>query len=108
MSERYILDRNNNPIPCEDLMEWGKWMQSGNRHVGLTYLVKDGHEIRVSTVFLGLDHSFGIGQKPLIYETMIFGGDNDSYQERYSTRDEAIKGHEVAVNLVKDEINGIR
>lgn len=49
---------------------------------------------RVSTVWLGLDHSFGNGP-PLIFETMVFGGryPRDLDGERYATRDEALSGH---------------
>jgi hypothetical protein len=54
--------------------------------------------VRISTVLLGLDHSFGIGP-PLIFETMIFGGEHDQYQERYSTREQAEAGHKRAVAL---------
>ena len=64
----------------------------------------------VSTVDLGLDHSFGIGE-PLYYETMIFRKDHNHknnqfeyYQERYSTEEEARKGHEVAIDYVKNEL----
>ena len=46
----------------------------------------------VSTVYLGLDHGWGDGP-PLIYETMIFGGPNDQWQDRYTTREQAVKGH---------------
>lgn len=48
----------------------------------------------VSTVFLGLDHSFGDGP-PLIFETMVFPPDslNELDCERYSTEKEAIVGH---------------
>ena len=57
--------------------------------------------VKVSTVFLGIDHSFGAGSKPVLFETMIFGGKYDQYQVRYHTWDEARKGHQVAVELVK-------
>jgi hypothetical protein len=53
-------------------------------------------DVTVSTVWLGLDHSFD-GGPPLIFETMIFGGEHDQYQERYSTLEEARAGHERAV-----------
>ena len=56
----------------------------------------------VSTVFLGLDHSFG-GGTPILFETMIFGGEYDDYQERYHTLEEAQVGHEKAISLVKME-----
>lgn len=63
------------------------------RHVDRTDLGKLGD---VSTVWLGLDHSFGYGP-PLIFETMVFGGPEDQYQERYSTVEEARIGHEATV-----------
>ena len=37
---------------------------------------------------------------PILFETMIFGGEHHEYQERYTTWDEAIKGHKEAVALV--------
>jgi hypothetical protein len=48
----------------------------------------------VSTVWLGLDHSFGDGP-PLIYETMVFktGSHSDEDMLRYPTRGEAAEGH---------------
>ena len=60
----------------------------------------------VSTVWLGLDHSFEESKKPLIFETMVFkrkltgnfkknrklAYDLDS--QRYSTLKEAIEGHD--------------
>ena len=59
----------------------------------------------VSTVDLGIDHSFGLG-KPLYYETMIFSDNKENpfeyYQERYTTKEEAIKGHLQAIEFVKD------
>lgn len=60
----------------------------------------------VSTVDLGIDHSFGIG-KPLYYETMIFKevdghiAGSTGYQERYSTEEEARIGHQKAIEYVK-------
>lgn len=41
--------------------------------------------VRVSTVFLGLDH-FGRVGEPVLWETMIFGGAHDGYQARYTSR----------------------
>jgi len=55
--------------------------------------------VRVSTVFLPLDHNLG-GDVPLIFETMIFGGDLDQECWRYATEAEAVAGHQEAVDLV--------
>lgn len=57
----------------------------------------------ISTVKLPMDH--GHGGTPLWYETMVFPN-NDSwrelYCERYETLEQALNGHEVAVQWVKD------
>ena len=81
-----------------DLMTWARWLEGpdSKRVVAQTKLPNGKF---VSTVFIGLDHSFG-GLKPLLFETMIFGtGDEDEYQERYSTYEEAEAGHAKAVEL---------
>jgi hypothetical protein len=50
--------------------------------------------VRISTIWLGIDHAFGVGE-PLIFETMVFGqNSSDLEQYRYSTEAEALKGHE--------------
>ena len=72
-------------------------------------------EYQVSTVDLGLDHSFGIG-KPLYYETMIFKIKNNKidfdnsldYQVRYSTEEEAREGHKKAIEYVKQLKGGVK
>ena len=57
------------------------------------HLVDMVGDVRVSTVFLGLDHSLTLDGPPVLWETMVFGGDNDQYQQRYTSRAEAIEGH---------------
>ena len=58
-------------------------------------------DAEVSTVFLGLDYSYGDGP-PLIFETMIFGGDYGQHQWRYSTYDEAEAGHAAVVESLRN------
>ena len=60
-------------------------------------------DVHVSTVFLGLDHGFGSGP-PIVFETMIFHGSHDGYQDRCSTWEEAEKMHQKAVAIVRGEI----
>jgi hypothetical protein len=88
---QYILD-GHRPVPCDDLLEWGKFFESADRIVK-SDMVKGVH---VSTVFLGLDHSFGYGP-PILFETMIFGGPMDMYQERYRSWEGAVCGHDKAL-----------
>lgn len=97
MSDHYILEGKN--AVRTDLMTWAAWLEKGERRVGQAE--KDG--VRVSTVFLGLDHSFGNEPGPVLYETMIFGGPHDQYQERYRTWDEAEAGHKKACELAYGE-----
>lgn len=58
----------------------------------------------VSTVFLCINHNFGLGE-PLLFETMVFPNDSmiEEYVERYSTYDEAMKGHERICKMVAEE-----
>ena len=64
----------------------------------------------ISTVDLGLNHQFDNDLPPLYYETMIFKKENDVidfhelYCERYTTEEEARKGHEKAIEYVKNEL----
>jgi hypothetical protein len=94
---QYIL-KDGKPVPCDDTLEWGRWFQS-NTHERRVAADEIG-DVRVSTVFLGLDHGFGEGG-PLLYETMIFGGEHNDWQERCSTREEAEAMHKRALALVR-------
>lgn len=98
MSERYIL-KDKEPVECPSLIDWGKWMETPSNRVVKQENVGRAH---VSTVFLGLDHSFGRGP-PVLFETMIFGGKHDQYQDRCSCWDEAEEMHKKAVELVGNE-----
>jgi hypothetical protein len=71
-----------------DPMEWARAFGANDRQVDNDFI----GDMQVSTVWLGLDHQFGEGP-PLIFETMVFGGPHDQYTERYSTEDEARRGH---------------
>ena len=93
MTDKYIL-KDRVPVPCENLLDWARWFETADRHVAKS--VND--KVRVSTVFLGLDHQWGKGP-PMLFETMIFGGEHDQYQERCSTFEEAKMMHKKACEL---------
>lgn len=87
---------------------WIQWLseQGDNDWKRVALHVLDG--VRVSTVFLGIDHQFGDGP-PLVFETMVFIDDpsnpDENYRgdydmERYSTWDAAILGHIAMCNKV--------
>ena len=88
-------------VPVEDFMEWAQRFETQSEERIVAQITIG--EVFVSTVFIGLDHNFQVDGPPLIYETMIFGGDFDQYQYRYSTWTEAEVGHDVAVRMVEHE-----
>jgi len=98
----YLL-KDKKPYPVEDVSEWGKGMETMNRQVA------DFHQgsIRVSTVFLGLDHNFFGEGPPVLFETMVFDsaeGPLNEIQERCSTWKEAELQHKKIVRRVKQVI----
>lgn len=79
------------------LLAWGKKLEEHDYKRVDESILDDGTWI--STVWLGLNHQYGDGP-PLIFETMVFPSkDNLDEQdmERYSTLEEAKKGHEEMV-----------
>lgn len=60
-----------------------------------------GEEVSVSTVFLGMNVASIGGREPLWFETMVFGGGHDGWQQRHRNYEEAEKGHDSAVSMVE-------
>ncbi|MFN6572403.1 hypothetical protein [Dendronalium sp. ChiSLP03b] len=99
MINYYILDDGHDPIAVS-AYEWSQWFENiEHRRVAEDYLFDS--KIRVSTVFLGLNHQHWLDGPPLFFETMVFGGETDMLQTRYSTWDDAVAGHQAVVELVK-------
>ena len=93
----YILE-GKKAIPV-DTLTWAKWFQNNPRHVN-DELVGD---IRISTVFLGLDHGWRSDRPPLLFETMIFGGPHNEEMQRCSTWEEAEVIHKATVERIREE-----
>lgn len=95
----YILTANNQPVAVS-ITEAAQWMEDNPERKA----VKQDHidDKFVSTVFLGLDHSWN-NKEVILWETMIFGGEHDQYQERYSSYEDALEGHQKAINFIKQE-----
>lgn len=110
-------DRDGEPIT---MREWATIMENEAADGWLYRRVAHNFvgPYSVSTVWLGLDHSF-LASRPLIFETMIFdstkpdlpafgepypeGGTcwTEEYQERYTTEQAALEGHYEAVELAR-------
>jgi hypothetical protein len=100
----YILD-GKNIIACDELT-WANWLQSdaeNGTNLRSIRFEKIG-DVDISTVFIGLDHNTLNNGPPHIFETMVFGGKYDGYMRRYSTYEEAEKGHEKAVKMVSENL----
>lgn len=86
----YILDDNLNPVPEPDILKAARWFEDAkNRKVVVTEIDENCY---LSTVFLSLDHGY-LSDRPILYESLWFGGPHDGEQRRYSTREEALEGH---------------
>jgi hypothetical protein len=92
----YILV-DEKPVPCTSLKVLEKCLD----HNSIEQTRKG--DVWVSTVFLGSDRGHGKGHIPILFETMIFGGKHDQYQERYCTIEEARAGHKRACKLAFGE-----
>jgi hypothetical protein len=89
MNGRYKLE-GRTPVPVDDLIEWAAWFERAREDCVVRQEERRG--VRVSTVFLGLDHQFGSG-RPLLFETLVFGGRRDGKMNRYATWEDAEQGH---------------
>ena len=56
--------------------------------------------IRISTVFLGIDHNLLEEGEPVLFETMVFGGEFDGACDRATTWHDAMIHHLNAVTLI--------
>jgi hypothetical protein len=82
------------------LRQWADLLGSNKRRVALDALTWGTvSAMRISTVYLGIDHNFLLTGPPLIFETMVFGEEGwaDEACYRWSTLDEAQRGHEKVV-----------
>lgn len=77
----YILNDLGEPIVEPDIKEWATWFETAERHVADDRLTIAGEEVRVSTVFLGIDHAWG-EPIPVLWETMVFGGPMNQEMDR--------------------------
>lgn len=101
----YIFDKNFNPVKA-NLEEWSKFFGDFDKRVVKQDTVNG---VFISTVFLGLDHGHN-SDKLLLWETMCFSDNQnyEGYQERYSSYEDALKGHVFALSMIraKEPLNG--
>lgn len=104
MRTLYKLDENRNPVlvtveTVQGFYDWAAWMAESNVTVARTEL-HDGQGV-ISTVFIGRDMSITVTGKPVLFETMCFGGPFDGDVWRYTSWAEAEAGHAAVLALHK-------
>ncbi len=98
---RYYILQNQKVVSVPTAKEFGEWVETADRVVSKSQV----GDVEVSTVFLGIDHQFYDGP-PLLFETMVFGGDLDQMCLRCSTWDEAVSQHETILSEVLNRVYG--
>lgn len=96
MPHWYKLDEHKRPVPCN--FQEAQQALAGHKNVQKITVLQFAtpffnEEVCISTVFLALDHSLGDGE-PVLFETLVIGGVNDGYQERYTSHALAMAGHQ--------------
>jgi hypothetical protein len=85
----FVMEDDHSIRPVGSMEEWCQWYEKA--HCSIDWA--GNAELYVSTIFLGLNRNwFGEGP-PILFETMVFGGEYNELTFRYSTYDEAIAGH---------------
>lgn len=105
MQTALYFDRQGKPI--QDVVNLADLLlRSDDRFVA----VDDVGGYHISTIWLGVDHSFGMAPKPLIFETCVFdtalanptlGFYDSQVIQRYATEREARIGHKQCVKKYK-------
>ncbi len=101
MMDWYLLGEDKTPVKTT----YEEIVRLGAKPNGLPIEKTQIDNIFISSVFLGFDHSFCEGEPPILFETMIFGGEFDGYQTRYTSYDDCVKGHQKAIEMVNNFIN---
>lgn len=106
----YIIE--DGKVRAGTFTEWVAMMECCHRHVGDT---KVGNRVRISTVFLGLDHSWSMDENapPILFETLAFVADrykelqralSERTDRRYATLKQAQRGHALAVEIAREHL----
>jgi hypothetical protein len=95
----YILNEDKTYRKAVDTHEFEAQFNTMNRQIADTKLPNK----RISTTWLGVDHNYYKvgGGVVLIFETMVLDSEGKSEcQQLYSSWEDAIKGHEMAVHRI--------
>jgi hypothetical protein len=114
VDEYYILNDAHQPVESTE-KEWGAWRAGLLAHRAKPWESDDflpneadwrvgktaTKQAIVSTEFVGLNQAHD-GGPPVLFETLVFQGKLTKQAERYSTWDEAERGHAEVVKRVRE------
>lgn len=96
----YLIDKNGKITTTTDVERWSKeFFESNDRFLKRTEL-ENG--ITISTCFAGINLNFTDDGPPLLFETMIFGGEDDCTGYRFERHECAINYHDKLVKKYRD------
>lgn len=108
-STYWMLNADGVLVCTRDVLEWARWFETADRVIARDTV----GPLEISTVFLGINHSF-IGGVPVLWETMIFcaplgseqsiGDEVFGFQDRYTSTLEALEGHARAVAFARARV----
>ena len=105
LTAHWILDCNGEPVRCYDLLEWADFIETGKNQINSTLIPvpdKKGEVCSINTIFFGINMSVGDvnNENPVLWETMIFGGEHHQDCIRSHTRAEALLRHKEGIKKV--------
>lgn len=100
---RYYILEDKKVVATDSLEEWSKWFEHSDRVINVTDVGLIGESI-VSTVFLGLPAWPYNIKRPMVFETMVFGGKHDGDRLLASTYEEAVRKHQKMIKIVRKSL----
>lgn len=104
----YILKDNGQVVIEPDLLTWARWFEDLSVRLVKQEWVEN---VRISTVFLGLDHNFGDEGPPILWETMTFSNNQLFHTETHRCaggREQAEAMHEEVKRLVQVRLQAMK
>ena len=81
-------------------IQFEKWLKFCRKIKNSTVRSTIHKNMRVSTVFLGIDTQFGTSKPPILFETRIIGGKRNGEKYLYVSKEDAIRGHKKVVSTI--------
>lgn len=100
---KYYILNGIHPVAEPDSVKFAKWYFTdnggNNRRIGLTKT----DDFTISTVFLGVSHTFSFKDPPMLFETLITNSEGEEIDMlRYSQYNEALVYHNILSEMAEN------